>query len=281
MICEIPNLRRPVEDDPCFPLYGELIRMLEEDMDLELAILEHCMNFGFDEVQSDHEHDLSHILLGFAFLKIGYDPIGLRFSYNNNYLSEHIVRAIETPIHTYINDHTHNLDLLHEKCLYLLKPKEMAKATFPRFDMAKEDGKRIAVLMDLAQQQNKLTSYFDLLVANENTAKNYTNSEFIHMGDGFEVTVNKPSIEELETIYGLLIAPIRHVIEKLYEHEKQHGTAFIRKHGVSSKWQEEANGVFKTIKMRDLWNLMPITEYEPVFPFSNKGQMQLPACEML
>lgn len=98
---EIPNLTRPVEDDPCFAIYGELVRMLDEDMTIRQAVEAHCANFNFVGPQNI-THDFAHLILGFAQLKMGRGVEGVPFSYNGNWYSEGLVAEIERPLNDYI-----------------------------------------------------------------------------------------------------------------------------------------------------------------------------------
>lgn len=281
MFIELPNLRRAVEEDPCFPIYGELIRMLEEDMTVEEAVIEHCSNFGFKRIESDWEHDLCHILLGLAYLKLGYDPLGIPFSYNNNSMAEAIVRQMEKYVNGYIRDRSPKPDF--EKYKFGISDIE-ARSINASDDVVRSihtSRMRVAVLKDLMQEKGQIGSYFELLVENEDIAKVPTNSEWLKYGRNQDVPIHPVTEQTMRHIFEYTKAPLLYILDKLYTHEKSVGKAFNRAHGVDLAWMKEANSVMGPIKMRALWNLMPVTDHEPVFPFSCKGRMQMPEYELM
>lgn len=64
----------------------------------------HIDFFGFDKPTSDQEHEVAHLVLGMAFLNMGYSPIKLQSPHNGNIFSEPLAEALQRPISIYIND---------------------------------------------------------------------------------------------------------------------------------------------------------------------------------
>lgn len=277
MLNEIPNLRRHVWEDPCYPIYGELIRMLEQDMTVEEAIREHCKNFGFANAQSDWEHEIMHLLLGFAFLKLGTDPFGLNFSYQNNSVSEAFTIAWQDG---YISDYIESTTII-DKDLTERVIRSGAKCRGTEFDAIsagqKNSLKTVDLLRKAMRQGGRVGSYLELLTLNEHVVDQMEACNWDVELEDFEIEdIEIPEIkrEDVEAIFKMMPEPLLYIIQLLRDHEAEKGAAFARDN--PNLLNEEANAVMGKIKMRTLWDLMPITDREPIFPFSRKGRMQSP-----
>lgn len=267
MLNEIPNLRRAVEDDPCFPIYGEIIRMLENDMTVEQAIAEHCDNFKFGGIITANDHDLWHIVLAMAELKMGQPITNLNFGYNNNGISEYVVNLMQQAF-----------DGFEKKPAQLdaYKSSYRAKVNHAFADQGDIDKKidsfrrstgvyklnALFPLLAAAKAQTPPLCYFEYLL-NPEMQKGIPK-------DSLDVSAYDESLlevmerDDLRALFELTMPVIEFCLDKL---EKQSRKSLFR---MPKAFCENRNEAIKNIKLRDLWNLMPVTRAEPAFSFSRK-----------
>lgn len=108
---------------PHLPLWCEAHYALEKRLTIDQAIERHVRHYDFESEPTENfranrlEHELSHMLLGLAFMRMGYHPIEYDFGTNGNYQVEALTLALEKFLHPdvlYAQSHSRSLPLKAE-----------------------------------------------------------------------------------------------------------------------------------------------------------------------
>lgn len=261
MLKETPNLRRRVEDDPCFPLYGEIIRMLEKDMSVEQAINLHITNNRFAGLITTHDHELWHLVLAMAELKMGRPLNNLNFGYDNNGIAEFIVNFMQLSYDELASSKL-SLDAYKQSFRAKIKHFLAEGGEFSRKVDAFRDGSSVYRLNDIfalksmAQAQRPPLSYYEYLLdpslkdlENNKPAGQNTADDVLHVMDK----------EDLEKLFDIMLPVIEHLID---QYHKNMNRFRFRK---PKTFCEVRNNTINGLKIRDLWHLMPNTNTQPIY----------------
>lgn len=195
----------------------------------------------------------------------------LNFSYNNNVISETIVEVMQMPIWEYISQYGPNIEILDS---YKKNRAALIMSTNHSIQDYTEGDSYLSLKqkLALASKETKPTSYYEISIRKNRPPSN-PQDVFYHGLDTSpfdDVDVNLPDTNQIRDIFELTEPVIWHIVHLLHEHEMDNGRAFHRTNQCVNNSQEEANVIMRPLKIRDLWNLMPITEHEPIFSFSRK-----------
>lgn len=261
MLREIPNLRRSVEDDPCFPLYGEIIRMLEEDMSVEAAIHLHINNNRFSGLITTHDHELWHLVLAMGELKMGRPLTNLNFGYDNNGVAEFVVNFMQLSYDELARSPL-GLDAYKQSFRAKIKHFLSEGGELSRKIDAFKDGSSVYKLNDifalksLAQAQNPPHSYYDYLL--DPSLKDV--ASIIPQGqDATDDVLQIMDRQDLEDLFAVMLPVIEYLTDQY--HRNLNRFRFRQ----PKTFCEVRNNTIRDLKIRDLWNLMPETENRPIY----------------
>lgn len=247
------------------PIWCERELAIERDLTTGEYVQNHIGNWNFnnhfDHLYNDRfQHELGHVLLGLAFLKMGRNPTQFDFGYDGNNQAEALVIAMEKPFENMLDDIFSIPTFRHfSEDEYV---QEVGRLFETQRSFTNGVERMAHVKVSSLPDKEGLVSIFEYRRRGSFDETNGQVRDFNHAmhagvllskltqknGEKFE-TINAPMEEDVREIYQI-VAPVIRAIARALEQDDA-----VRSADFMSQINEVMNA-FKSFYVSDLWHVM-------------------------